>query len=215
MRHVKQSRRSSTSGSTVRRSKPCRPTPTNTPNGSRSASTSTTTSPSMITSTASRTPWSANRCGAARPSTPWSSSTTANASPPTCEASSSTTTAPIPSIAPLRTGRTWSGRPRADRLGRSVGAHTAAVIEHVIRSKPHPEQGYRSALGILRLSRTFSPSGSSSPARGRSISAPRTTAPSKPCSSSAWRARCPMNRPLRNRPQRLGAANVRGPRYYH
>jgi hypothetical protein len=27
------------------------------------------------------------------------------------------------------------------------------VIEHVIRSKPHPEQGYRSALGILRLSR--------------------------------------------------------------
>ncbi|MGH8143580.1 MAG: IS21 family transposase, partial [Steroidobacteraceae bacterium] len=41
--------------------------------------------------------------------------------------------------------------------GRSVGAHTAAVIEHVIRSKPHPEQGYRSALGILRLSRKHGP----------------------------------------------------------
>jgi len=36
--------------------------------------------------------------------------------------------------------------------GKTVGPHTAAVVEHVIRSKPHPEQGYRSALGLLRLS---------------------------------------------------------------
>lgn len=35
--------------------------------------------------------------------------------------------------------------------GTSLGPHTGALIEHVIRSKPHPEQGYRSALGILRL----------------------------------------------------------------
>ena len=35
--------------------------------------------------------------------------------------------------------------------GKSIGAHTGVLIEHVIRSKPHPEQGYRSALGILRL----------------------------------------------------------------
>lgn len=35
--------------------------------------------------------------------------------------------------------------------GRTIGPHTAALVEHVIRSKPHPEQGYRSALGILRL----------------------------------------------------------------
>jgi transposase len=36
--------------------------------------------------------------------------------------------------------------------GKSIGLATGALIEHVIRSKPHPEQGYRSALGILRLS---------------------------------------------------------------
>jgi transposase len=36
--------------------------------------------------------------------------------------------------------------------GTSIGPHTGALIEQVIRSKPHPEQGYRSALGILRLS---------------------------------------------------------------
>lgn len=35
--------------------------------------------------------------------------------------------------------------------GHTIGPHTAALVEHVIRSKPHPEQGYRSALGILRL----------------------------------------------------------------
>lgn len=37
--------------------------------------------------------------------------------------------------------------------GRSIGPHTAALVEQVIRRKPHPEQGYRSALGILRLSK--------------------------------------------------------------
>jgi transposase len=35
--------------------------------------------------------------------------------------------------------------------GQTIGPHTAVLVEHVIRSKPHPEQGYRSALGILRL----------------------------------------------------------------
>ena len=39
--------------------------------------------------------------------------------------------------------------------GKSVGPHTAALIEHVLRSKPHPEQGYRSVLGVLRLSHRF------------------------------------------------------------
>lgn len=42
---------------------------------------------------------------------------------------------------------------RLIRWGQTIGPHTAALVEHVIRSKPHPEQGYRSALGILRLSK--------------------------------------------------------------
>lgn len=33
----------------------------------------------------------------------------------------------------------------------TIGPNTAALIEEVIRSKPHPEQGFRSALGIIRL----------------------------------------------------------------
>ncbi len=38
---------------------------------------------------------------------------------------------------------------------KSVGPHTAALVELVLRSKPHPEQGYRSVLGVLRLSSKF------------------------------------------------------------
>ena len=29
------------------------------------------------------------------------------------------------------------------------------MVDHVIRSRPHPEQGYRSVLGLLRLSNRF------------------------------------------------------------
>ena len=36
----------------------------------------------------------------------------------------------------------------------SVGTHCAAVVQWIIESKPHPEQGYRSCLGLLRLAKT-------------------------------------------------------------
>jgi hypothetical protein len=37
----------------------------------------------------------------------------------------------------------------------SIGAHTGAVVEHLLRSKPHSEQGYRACLGLLNLSREY------------------------------------------------------------
>ncbi len=40
---------------------------------------------------------------------------------------------------------------------RHVGASTAKVFEKILESKPHPEMGYRSCLGILRLSKIHSP----------------------------------------------------------
>jgi transposase len=39
--------------------------------------------------------------------------------------------------------------------GRTIGPHTGRLIDQVIQSKPHPEQGYRSALGIIRLEKRF------------------------------------------------------------
>lgn len=37
------------------------------------------------------------------------------------------------------------------------GPHTRELVTKVIESKPHPEQGYRSCLGIIRLARKYSP----------------------------------------------------------
>jgi transposase len=39
--------------------------------------------------------------------------------------------------------------------GRSVGPKTAALIEAILADRPHPEQGYRSCLGILRLAKHY------------------------------------------------------------
>jgi len=36
-----------------------------------------------------------------------------------------------------------------------AGPHTAALVEAILSSKRHPEQGYRACLGILRLARTY------------------------------------------------------------
>jgi hypothetical protein len=38
-----------------------------------------------------------------------------------------------------------------------VGPHTAALVEQILASRPHPEQGYRSCLGLLRLTKQYGP----------------------------------------------------------
>jgi transposase len=48
----------------------------------------------------------------------------------------------------------WSPR-RLIQWGAAIGTHTGAVVEHLLRSKPHPEQGYRACLGLLNLSRAY------------------------------------------------------------
>jgi transposase len=60
------------------------------------------------------------------------------------------TTEPSHRPASHRAHLEWSPSRLID-WGRTIGPSTAALVEYVIRSKPHPEQGYRSALGILRL----------------------------------------------------------------
>ena len=39
--------------------------------------------------------------------------------------------------------------------GHTVGPETAALVEAILADRPHPEQGYRSCLGILRLARRY------------------------------------------------------------
>lgn len=44
---------------------------------------------------------------------------------------------------------------RLIQWGVSIGVQTGAVVEHLLRSKPHPEQGYRACLGLLSLARQY------------------------------------------------------------
>ncbi len=42
---------------------------------------------------------------------------------------------------------------RFRRWGRSIGAHTETLVVAILANRPHPEQGFRTCLGILRLYR--------------------------------------------------------------
>lgn len=48
----------------------------------------------------------------------------------------------------------WSPS-RFIRWGEGIGAATGRLVETILRERPHPEQGYRSCLGILRLERRY------------------------------------------------------------
>jgi len=39
--------------------------------------------------------------------------------------------------------------------GRTIGPQTAALVQAILADRPHPEQGYRSCLGLLRLGKRY------------------------------------------------------------
>ena len=41
--------------------------------------------------------------------------------------------------------------------GETIGPSTGALIAGILERRPHPEQGYRAALGLMRLSREYTP----------------------------------------------------------
>jgi len=50
----------------------------------------------------------------------------------------------------------WSPE-RFQRWGRTIGPHTEQVVRGILGSRPHPEQAYRSCLGLLRLGTRYGP----------------------------------------------------------
>ena len=100
--------------------------------------------------------------------------------------------------------------------GQSVGPHTAAVVEHVIRSRPHPEQGYRSALGLLRLSNRFSAARLEKACeRAITIRSASYRTVKTMLQKGMEAAPLPDQLPLQDPAAGLGAVNVRGRRYYN
>jgi len=43
----------------------------------------------------------------------------------------------------------WAGK---------IGPYSTQAVEQIITSRPHPEQGYRACLGVMRLSKRYGPS---------------------------------------------------------
>jgi transposase len=50
--------------------------------------------------------------------------------------------------------RDWTHE-RIQREAATIGSDTAALVEIVLRSRPHPEQGFRSCIGILGLRKRY------------------------------------------------------------
>ena len=93
---------------------------------------------------------------AASPSTRSSCSARASASRCTCAAAAAAATRRSPNTCRARTGAMPSGRssasaPTRRRSVRAPPSLTALILE----SRPHPEQGYRACIGILRLARHY------------------------------------------------------------
>jgi transposase len=96
--------------------------------------------------------------------------------------------------------------------GASIGANTGAVVEHLLKSKPHPEQGYRACLGLLALARQYG--------RGRleaaSTLAVELKSPTRKSVLSILKTGRDQRKPAT--PEQLELpehSNVRGPKYYH
>jgi transposase len=96
--------------------------------------------------------------------------------------------------------------------GASIGANTCAVVEHLLKSKPHPEQGYRACLGLLSLARQYG--------QGRleaaSTLAVKLQSPTRKSVLSILKTGRDQRQPVT--PEQLDLpehSNVRGPKYYH
>jgi transposase len=50
----------------------------------------------------------------------------------------------------------WSPE-RLIAWGRTIGPETGRLVEAILADRPHPEQGYRSCLGLLRLGKRYTP----------------------------------------------------------
>lgn len=104
----------------------------------------------------------------------------------------------------------WSPK-RLIQWGSSIGMHTGAVVEHLLRSKPHPEQGYRACLGLLNLSREYG----DSRLEAASALAVRLGSPNRRSVKSILESGRDLRQTETLDLEMPIHGNVRGPGYYH
>lgn len=111
----------------------------------------------------------------------------------------------------------WSPS-RIINWARTIGPNTAALVEAILADRPHPEQGYRSCLGILRLGKRYGDArleaacARASAARARSY---RSVDSILRHGLDRAPALAPTDEPARPAPTDTNHENVRGPTYYN
>ncbi len=105
----------------------------------------------------------------------------------------------------------WSPS-RLIQWGATVGPQTAALVEQILASRPHPEQGYRSCLGLLRLAKQYGPE-RVEVASGRAVAAGARSYRHVEAMLKHGLDRVPLDTTESSSP-RPGHANVRGPASY-
>jgi transposase len=105
----------------------------------------------------------------------------------------------------------WSPS-RLIRWGATVGPQTAALVEQILASRPHPEQGYRSCLGLMRLAKQYGPERVEA-ASARAVAVGARSYRHVEAMLKHGLDRVPLDDAESSTP-RPDHANVRGPAYY-
>jgi transposase len=96
---------------------------------------------------------------------------------------------------------------------RKIGPATAALCEQILEARPHPEQGYRACLGIVRLAGSFGAARVEAAAERAIEIGARTYGSVKSILDARLDRRPAPKRPADTAP--ILHPNIRGPRYYH
>jgi transposase len=104
----------------------------------------------------------------------------------------------------------WSPA-RFQRWARSIGANTEALVIAVLANRPHPEQGFRTCLGVLRLFRGIDP------ARAEAVAARALAIGALTYKSVASILQNNLDRasPAAESSTVIEHQNLRGPGYFH
>jgi hypothetical protein len=100
---------------------------------------------------------------------------------------------------------------RFRRWARAIGPDTEGLVIAVLANRPHPEQGFRTCLGILRLYRGLDP------VRAEAVSAKAVAIGALTYKSIASILAHNLDR-VRRQPESTAVIdhpNLRGPRYFH
>ena len=106
---------------------------------------------------------------------------------------------------------------RMRRQAQATGPATVALVEAIMRSRKHPEQGFRSCVGILRLAKSYGAARlEAACARALDIGARSYTSLASILKSGLDRQPRPSQAadPASDQPT-ADHPNIRGPRYYH